>query len=312
MPVQARPRTRWWVELLAIGWLLWLYDATTNLAPLRLSIALGNARGMLHVEQVLHIDPELTLDRWLSTHHTLGLILSDYYDNAHFIVTLGLLGFLWWRRADLYRPLRNTLVLVNVIGFVVFWRFPGRAAADAPRLHRRRRRLARVRLLAHGRARLGRQPARCDALAAHGLGRLVHDRDLAHHASGAGCARWPLSIRASRRWPCSRRATTSCSTSSAGCSRWRSRRCWSARRTGSPAGSTWPRSWRAVRRRRAAADRRAQALRVAVAYVTKLLRSRRHGRLAPLPQTLRGDSETIRDASTGSPHARRADLSSGL
>jgi hypothetical protein len=39
-------------------------------------------------------------------------------------VTLGLLGFLWWRRSDLYRPLRNTLVLVNVIGFIVFWRFP--------------------------------------------------------------------------------------------------------------------------------------------------------------------------------------------
>jgi hypothetical protein len=117
-------RSRWWVELLAIAWLLFLYDAVTNLAPLRLSVALGNARGILHVERVLQIDPELTLDRWLAAHHTLGLILSDYYDNAHFIVTLGILGWLWWKRADLYRPLRNTLVLVNVIGFVVFWLFP--------------------------------------------------------------------------------------------------------------------------------------------------------------------------------------------
>ncbi len=120
----APARTRWWVELLAIAWLCWLYDATTNLAPLRLATALGNARGMLHVERVLHIDSELTLDRWLAGHHTLGLVLSDYYDNAHFVVTLGVLGFLWWRRADIYRPLRNTLVLVNVIGFVIFWRFP--------------------------------------------------------------------------------------------------------------------------------------------------------------------------------------------
>jgi hypothetical protein len=117
-------RSRWWVELLAIGWLLFLYDAVNNLAPLRLSVALGNARGILHVERVLHIDPELSLDRWLASHHTLGLILGDYYDNAHFIVTLGLLGWLWWRRTDLYRPLRNSLVLVNVIGFVVFWLFP--------------------------------------------------------------------------------------------------------------------------------------------------------------------------------------------
>jgi membrane-associated phospholipid phosphatase len=120
----APARSRWWVELLAIAWLLFLYDAVNNLAPLRLATALGNARGILHVERLLHIDPELSLDRWLAGHHTLGVVLANYYDNAHFVVTLGILGWLWWKRADLYRPLRNTLVLVNVIGFVVFWLFP--------------------------------------------------------------------------------------------------------------------------------------------------------------------------------------------
>jgi len=39
-------------------------------------------------------------------------------------VTLGLLGWLWWRRADIYRPLRNSLVLVNLIAFAFFWRYP--------------------------------------------------------------------------------------------------------------------------------------------------------------------------------------------
>lgn len=107
-----------------IGWLLFLYDAVNNLAPLRLGVALGNARGILHAEQVLHIDPELSLDRWLAGHHTLASILANYYDNAHFVVTLGLLGYLWWSRADIYRPLRNVLVLVNVMGFVVFWLLP--------------------------------------------------------------------------------------------------------------------------------------------------------------------------------------------
>jgi membrane-associated phospholipid phosphatase len=117
-------RARWWVELLVIGWLLFVYDAVNNLAPLRLSSALGNGRGILHVEQALKIDPELSLDRWLASHDTLAAILANYYDNAHFVVTLGLLGYLWFSRADLYRPLRNSLVLVNVIGFVIFWRFP--------------------------------------------------------------------------------------------------------------------------------------------------------------------------------------------
>jgi hypothetical protein len=117
-------RSRWWVEALTIAWLCWVYDAITNLAPLRLHVALVHAQDVLRLERSLHIDPERALDRWLAGHHTVGLLVSDYYDNAHFIVTLGLLAFLWWRRADIYRPLRNSLVLVNVLAFIVFWRFP--------------------------------------------------------------------------------------------------------------------------------------------------------------------------------------------
>jgi hypothetical protein len=79
---------------------------------------------VLAAERWLGIDPELGLDRWLAGRHMLGLLVSDYYDNAHFVVTLGLLGIRWMRRADLYRPLRNSLVLVNVIGFAVFWLYP--------------------------------------------------------------------------------------------------------------------------------------------------------------------------------------------
>jgi hypothetical protein len=123
-PGRALARSRWWVEALVVVWLCWIYDATTNLAPLRLHLALAHAEGLLSLERTLHIDPELTLDRWLAGHRTLGLLVSDYYDNAHFIVTLGLLGLLWWRRADIYRPLRNALVLVNLLAFVVFWRYP--------------------------------------------------------------------------------------------------------------------------------------------------------------------------------------------
>jgi hypothetical protein len=117
-------RTRLWVEGLVLLWLLWVYDATTNLAPLRLHEALANARGVLHAEQLLGIDPERTLDHWLAGHHTLATIVAEYYDNAHFVVTLAVLVWLWWRRADIYRPFRNLLVVVNLIGFVVFWRYP--------------------------------------------------------------------------------------------------------------------------------------------------------------------------------------------
>jgi hypothetical protein len=120
----ARARTPLWVEALAVAWLAWVYDAITNLAHLRLHTALVNAHGVLHLEQSLHLDPEFGLDRWLAGHHALGAVLAEYYDNAHWGVTLALLAWLWWRRADLYRPLRNSLVLMNLIGFIVFWRYP--------------------------------------------------------------------------------------------------------------------------------------------------------------------------------------------
>jgi membrane-associated phospholipid phosphatase len=122
--VAEQTRPRWWGELLVVAWLAVLYDTVTNLAPARQALALAHGRGVLSFEQSLGIDPELALNRWLSAHHTLGAIASYYYDNAHFIVTLGLLGWLWWQRADIYRPLRNALVAINVLGLLVFWLCP--------------------------------------------------------------------------------------------------------------------------------------------------------------------------------------------
>lgn len=117
-------RSPWWLELLLVGWLAFAYDAVNNLAPVRLHLALAHARGVLRIEQWFGIDVERPLDHWLAAHHTLGLVVSDYYDNAHFVVTFALLGWLWWARADIYRPLRNMLLLCNVLAFAVFWGFP--------------------------------------------------------------------------------------------------------------------------------------------------------------------------------------------
>jgi hypothetical protein len=101
-----------------------VYDIVLNLEPLRQHVALAHGRSLLDLERTLSIDPEKALNAWLAAQHTLGLVVSDYYDNAHFVVTLGVLALLWWRRADVYRPLRSALVLVNLLGFVVFWLYP--------------------------------------------------------------------------------------------------------------------------------------------------------------------------------------------
>jgi PAP2 superfamily len=122
-PAQTR-RARWWTEVLVIVWLCWVYDAIANLAPLRQAAAYAHAAGLLRLETTLHMDPEASLDHWLARHHTLAVLVSNYYDNAHFVVTLGLVGWLWWSYPGLYRPLRTGLVLTNLIAMVVFWLYP--------------------------------------------------------------------------------------------------------------------------------------------------------------------------------------------
>ncbi len=112
------------LELAVIAFLGWIYDWLQNLAPLRAALALRHARAVLSFEQRLGIAPEHFLDHWLAHQHVLAYIASDFYDNAIFGVTLGLAAWTWWRRPDIYRPLRNDLVLANLIGFAVFWLYP--------------------------------------------------------------------------------------------------------------------------------------------------------------------------------------------
>src|SRR5579875_2306214 len=123
-PLEPGPRSRWWIEALVIAWLCWIYDLLTDLAPLRNTAARHHAESILRLEKVLHVDPALAMNHWLAVHHALGLVAGDYYDIAHFVVTFGVVGWLWWRYPSSYRPLRNGLVITNLIGFAVFWRYP--------------------------------------------------------------------------------------------------------------------------------------------------------------------------------------------
>lgn len=107
-----------------VVWLLWIYDAISNLSPLRVPAAIGHAGSILHVEVFLHVSVERALNGYVSAHHVLALGVADYYDNAHFVVTFGVLAWLWVARPRQYRRWRSVLVIINLIGFAVFWAYP--------------------------------------------------------------------------------------------------------------------------------------------------------------------------------------------
>ncbi len=120
------PRQRLWLalDLLIVAWLIWLFDALNNLAPVRQALAERNGLHVLNLERSLHLDPERVLDRWLAHHDTLSQVVVFWYENVHIVVTLAVFAWLWWRRADLLGVMRWVLVMVNVVALAVFWSFP--------------------------------------------------------------------------------------------------------------------------------------------------------------------------------------------
>jgi membrane-associated phospholipid phosphatase len=119
-----RSRSRLWVEVAWLVFLIWIYDWLEDLAPLRRKLAFVDAGKVLSFERSLHLDPERALDHWLAHQQVLAFLASNFYSNAIFAVTFGFAAYIWWRRPDLYRNLRFDLILANLIGFAVFWAFP--------------------------------------------------------------------------------------------------------------------------------------------------------------------------------------------
>lgn len=117
-------RTPLWTQLLSIGWLYWLYDAINDLPEVRVTQALAHGSSVLRLEERIGLDVELSMNNWVQGHRVIGLALSDFYDVAHLSVTFVLLVTLWWRASASYPRQRNTLVVINLIGFACFALYP--------------------------------------------------------------------------------------------------------------------------------------------------------------------------------------------
>jgi len=119
-----RERLLFLVDLLIVAWLIWLFDAINNLAPVRQGLAEHDGQRVLDFERSLHLAPEHALNVWLAHRHTLSQIVVFWYENVHIVLTLAVFAWLWWRRADVLDVMRPTLVIVNLIALAVFWSFP--------------------------------------------------------------------------------------------------------------------------------------------------------------------------------------------
>lgn len=100
------------------------YSAARLAADADQGTAMANARDLLHVEAALHIEVE----RWANSLVTgipwLALASSYWYSLLHYVVTPGVLLWVYHRRPALYRGARNALALGSAVGIAGFVLLP--------------------------------------------------------------------------------------------------------------------------------------------------------------------------------------------
>ncbi|MES4889464.1 phosphatase PAP2 family protein [Streptomyces sp. NPDC096012] len=122
LPARLRPpdRPRLWVELVCTGLLYWAYTLTRNAVPAHRSAALHRAQDILRAEQELHLNIELTINHAADRVGWLIVGMNYYYATLHFIVTIGVLLWLYGRHGDRYRPVRTALYTATLLALAGF------------------------------------------------------------------------------------------------------------------------------------------------------------------------------------------------
>ena len=119
----------WWGEILMCLLFYGVYSAGRNTNEGHPSVAFRNARGLIHLEHVLGIFHEATLERWALHVKALIIACNYYYGSLHFIVTIGVAIVLFRNWSDDYPRWRNTLAAstgLALIGFITYPLMPPR------------------------------------------------------------------------------------------------------------------------------------------------------------------------------------------
>ena len=92
--------------------------------PARHARAERSAHALFDLERALHLDVERPLNEWLAPHRTLTVLANYEYAFTYVLSAFLLLGWVWWRRPDVYRWARTSFVWLNLLGCLCFAVYP--------------------------------------------------------------------------------------------------------------------------------------------------------------------------------------------
>jgi hypothetical protein len=119
--VRAVRRPRWWQEIGFVAIVYYLYSLVRNAAPSHTLGALHRSQSVLSFERSAHINLEHTLNVLVAGHAWLAYICNYYYATLHFVVTIGVLVWLYVKHPLRYRSIRTVLLTTNLLALVGFW-----------------------------------------------------------------------------------------------------------------------------------------------------------------------------------------------
>jgi hypothetical protein len=117
-------RPVWWQEIAIIAFGYWLYTLGRNAIPEQASIARRHGLSIQHLQQVLHLNWELSFNRFVAANEWLAQSMDYYYATLHFILTPVVMVWLFTRRPHVYRGARTVLVTTTLLGLLGFYLYP--------------------------------------------------------------------------------------------------------------------------------------------------------------------------------------------
>ena len=115
---------KWYQEIAIIGFCYWIYSQVRNLVPEQASIAKRHGRGVQHLQDALHVNFELSVNRFVAEHEPVAQVMNYYYATLHFAVTIGCLVWLYRAHPRIYRGARTILFATSLIALAGFYLYP--------------------------------------------------------------------------------------------------------------------------------------------------------------------------------------------
>ncbi|MBA2811770.1 phosphatase PAP2 family protein [Streptomyces sp. KM273126] len=117
-------RPRFWFEILLIAVSYWTYSLIRNAVPEQKQQALSNADWIWKVEQRLGIAVEDSVNHAVNSVKWLVVGMNYYYATLHFVVTLGVLVWLYRRHPGRYAGTRLVLFATTAVALVGYYFYP--------------------------------------------------------------------------------------------------------------------------------------------------------------------------------------------